>query len=122
MVCTCCGVVGADARPNWGEIRADERLSDLSISASHDRTLAQRSNAPQSAAPINVDPNEDGRSPDYVRVPSPIRARFAFGSRQSPHAIAGWLLLRFDIEFASSRVLGFVSGKRLDEMAGVDPF
>src|SRR6516165_3337083 len=42
---------------------ADERLSDLSISASHDRTLAWRPDAPQPAAPINVDPNEDDRGP-----------------------------------------------------------
>ena len=42
---------------------ADERLSDLSIPASHDRTLAPRPHAPQPAAPSNVDPNEDDRRP-----------------------------------------------------------
>jgi hypothetical protein len=38
---------------------ADERLSDLSISASHDRTLARRPHASQPAATIDVDPYED---------------------------------------------------------------
>jgi hypothetical protein len=38
-----------------------ERLSDLSIPASHDRTLAQSPTAPRPAAPINMDPNEDDR-------------------------------------------------------------
>src|ERR1700675_3628824 len=42
---------------------ADERLSDLSIPASRDRTLAQRPHAPRPTAPINVDPNEDDRRP-----------------------------------------------------------
>src|SRR6201988_940966 len=36
---------------------ADERLSDLCIPASYDRTLARRPHAPQPAAPITVDPN-----------------------------------------------------------------
>src|SRR6202158_1520948 len=40
---------------------ADERLSDLGIPASYDRKLARRSHAPQPAAPINVDTNEDDR-------------------------------------------------------------
>jgi hypothetical protein len=40
---------------------ADERLSDLCIPASYDRTLARRPHAPQPTAPINVDPNEDDR-------------------------------------------------------------
>jgi len=38
-----------------------KRLSDLSIPASHDRTLAQSPTAPRPAAPINVVPNEDDR-------------------------------------------------------------
>ncbi len=42
---------------------ADERLSDLSIPPSHDRTLAQSSHAPRPAAPIDVDSNEDDRGP-----------------------------------------------------------
>src|SRR5260370_25995544 len=40
---------------------ADERLSNLCIPASYDRTLARRPHAPQPAAPINVDPDEDDR-------------------------------------------------------------
>jgi len=40
---------------------ADERLSDLCIPASYDRTLARRAHAPQPVAPINMDPNEDDR-------------------------------------------------------------
>ena len=38
---------------------ADERLSDLCIPASYDRTLARCPYAPQPAAPINLGPNED---------------------------------------------------------------
>ena len=42
---------------------ADERLRDLGIPASHDRTLAWRADAPQPATSIDVDPNEDDRRP-----------------------------------------------------------
>jgi len=42
---------------------ADERLSDLGIPASPDRTLAQRAHAPRPTAPIDVDANEDDRRP-----------------------------------------------------------
>ena len=41
--------------------RADERLSDLSIPASHDRTLARRSDASKPKTSINVDENEADR-------------------------------------------------------------
>src|SRR5271166_5478685 len=55
----CPGPAGLD-----GLLRcADERLSDLSIPASRDRTLAWRTDAPQPAASINVGPNEDDRGP-----------------------------------------------------------
>ena len=40
-------------------------------------------------------------------------------TRLAAHAIASWLLLRFDIEFASSSVFGFVRGETLDEWRGV---
>jgi hypothetical protein len=40
---------------------ANERLSDLSIPASHDRTLARRSDASKSTTSINVDENEENR-------------------------------------------------------------
>ena len=40
---------------------ADERLSDLSIPASHDRTLARRSDASKPKTSTNVDENEEDR-------------------------------------------------------------
>ena len=40
---------------------ANERLSDLSIPASHDRTLARRSDASKPTTSINVDENEENR-------------------------------------------------------------
>ena len=43
--------------------RADERLRDLGIPASHDRTLAWCADAPQPATSIDVDPDEDDRRP-----------------------------------------------------------
>jgi hypothetical protein len=48
-----------------------ERLSDLCIPASYDRTLARRAHAPQPAAPINMDPNEDDRYPPFPRILHP---------------------------------------------------
>ena len=29
MVCTRCGIVGADARPNWGEMKAERELATI---------------------------------------------------------------------------------------------
>ena len=43
--------------------RADERFGDLSIPASHDRTLARRSDASKPTTSINVDENEADRRP-----------------------------------------------------------
>jgi RNA-directed DNA polymerase len=40
---------------------ADERLSDLSVPASHDRTLARRSDASKPKTSTNVDENEEDR-------------------------------------------------------------
>src|SRR5215468_1024830 len=40
---------------------ADERLSDLSIPASHDRTLARRADASKRKTSTNVDENEEDR-------------------------------------------------------------
>ena len=41
MVCTCCGIIGADVRPNWSERAADRELDRPAVAA-----LISRADAP----------------------------------------------------------------------------